>query len=772
MELPCIVEYVRFRADSGFAILSASLNPYSSKYNIDMEAEIDKLGMKNKKYDSFTVSMGDLEEHDNPVGKQLIFVGEFTTHPKYGPQFKADIHYQDEPATEEGLQAYLMSFPNIKKSRSASIIGMFGVEGTLRVFDEEPERLLEISGITKARLEPIKKQWKKEKAKRELHFWLSNHGIQPKMCKDIFKRWQEDSINVLSENPYRLTEIWGIGFPTADNVAHKILKDIPVHYRTKAAMMFVLLENTRKQSNLCMPYDFLKTKVEECIESADMANHTQSDITEYKREVPCCIKEHLDEFAAVKNKETGQVFVYSKSVWEQEKYIAGNLFKRHLLDGDKSRALTQDDLEDAERDVSEFSEREISLDDCQKEAIKSAFEHKLTIITGGGGTGKSTICRCIFHLAQQKHLYVRMMSPTGKAAQVLYDKTDCGAQTIHRSLGLRPGDMVPRDVITEDIVVIDEASMIGIDTMYAIMVALENNPSANVIFVGDTNQLPSVSAGNFLHDITKSECANVVKLDKIHRQDENSFIAVLANEISHGRVVDIPIDASDIKWHTTTGDFAVMIKGAVRDFLEVECNIDRLQILSPMYKGEYGVNNINAAIQEMMSARNMTTNDCLQRNFNKFYKMDRIIQLENNYDKEVFNGDIGTIVDLGEKVVNRQVNDKSEKFITVDFYGNQITYLGDDIDQIRLAWCITVHKYQGSQSPYIMFVMSHEAQRMMTKELVYTAFTRAEEHLDVYGSLRMLATAPTQSALRQRYTNMIPIIRQLRENSTILEVLE
>ena len=403
----------------------------------------------------------------------------------------------------------------------------------------------------------------------------------------------------------------------------------------------------------------------------------QEPLNQYYNIIPKCIKTELESFAAVKNIHEEAAFIYLRDIWDKEKFISHHIFHKSK-EKVNNFECSEDDLVEAQKDVGEFSHREIELDDCQKEAIKSAFENKITVITGAGGTGKSTICRCIFHLAEQKKLRTRMMSPTGKAAQVLLNKTSYPAETIHRSLQLKPGDDNPSERISEDIIIVDEISMVGIDTMYAIMVAMEENLWGNLVFVGDANQLPSVSPGNFLSDIIKSGCVNVVKLDNIHRQDENSHISLLANEISRGKVVSIPEDASDIKWIDiqSSRTFEDTIRNVVREFINSGNNIDDLQIMAPMYKGDCGVNKVNEAIQDMMSGINGTKDNCMARGFVVFYVGDRVIQTSNNYDKGIFNGDMGRIVRLGRKVIKPDESDEEDDYVTVNFMDEIMFILG------------------------------------------------------------------------------------------------
>ena len=772
MEIPCIVERVIFRKENGFAILAANLNSYSSKYDASMEDIVEPY-IKKDGYDNFTVTLGDMDVHEYADGGQYIFIGEFVTHERFGHQFKAEFYYKDAPTTEDGLKAYLMSLPNIKERRSTNILRRFGVAETLRILDEDPMRLKEINGLTEQRIKTIVGQWKKEKGRRELYMWLSEHGVPPKIGKKIYDKWGDKSLDILSRNPYELIEIQGFSFIKADEIAHKVFKEIPKPDRTVACMKYTLLQDLHKNSNLCMPYSALKREVIDAIGKCNEVAGKKETLTEYYELIPKCIKDNLNDFAAIKNLHENNSFIYLKEIWDKEKFIASNIYHKGKAKVSTDEC-TEEDLVDAEKDVSNFSNIEIKLDETQKEAIKSAFENKVTIITGSGGTGKSTICRCIFHLAEERKLRVRMMSPTGKAAQVLASKTSYPAETIHRSLKLKPGDELPRESIAEDIIIIDEISMVGIDTMFAVMVAMEENVWGNIIFVGDSNQLPSVSPGNFLSDIIKSGCVNVVKLDRIHRQDENSYISLLADNIAKGKTVSVPEDATDIEWHdiTSTSTFEDKIRGVIRGFIDNGYNIDDLQIISPMYKGSCGVNRINESIQNLMADINGTQENHLMRNFNTFHVGDRVIQTKNNYDKEIFNGDMGQITELGRKVIKPDSSDAEDDYMTVRFYDDNHTYIGDEIEQLKLAWCITVHKFQGSQSPNIIFVMAEEARILMSKELLYTAMTRAEKNLQIYGHMNMFKLAPTKSVVRKRYTNMNNLIIEMKESRKIFQVLE
>jgi len=774
MELPCVVEYVRFRNDRGFSVLSCSLNPFSSKYKPEFE-EFIKENFEKNKYDTFTVTLGILHPHEDPVRRQYIFIGEIFKDPKYGSQFKANFYFDDEPNTEEALREFLKTLPNIKEARSAAIIERFGVQGTIDVLNDNPMKLAEVNGITEKRVPPIIEEWTKSKNKRELYNWLSSHNVDLALAERIYKEFKDKSMEIIANDPYELTKIYGINFITADNIAHKIIKNISTEIRIRAAIKSLLLEDVKNNSNLCCLYSDLKKQIPVLLQKSDKENNLkENDVKEYLAGISSCIKNNLDLFVAVKDivSEKGVAYIYLKKIWEREKYIADNLYKRKLTDR-KHRPCTDEDIEMAEKDIEQFSGKPVELDKTQEEAIRSAFEHKITVITGGAGSGKSTICRSICYLANKNGLRVRLMSPTGKASRVLSEKTGNSASTIHKSLRMLPENEFPLEKISEDIVIIDEISMVGIDTMFAILYAMEKNVWGNIVLVGDHNQIPSVSPGNFLNDIIESQCANVVKLENVYRQDENSYINILSNEIAKGKIVEIPKNASDVEWHEIKNpeSFSKDIRSIVKKYIEDGNDIHDLQIMAPMYRFSLGINKINEVIQDLMSEINHSKNSVFERKFVKFHLHDKVINIKNDYQKNVFNGDIGYIVELGRKVINSSISDKEEDFIVVDFYGERVTYTEEEIEDLKLAWALSIHKFQGSESKNVIGIFSQESHIMNGKEILYTLMTRAKKRLDLYGHINEFRHAPIHSVVRKRCTNLNNLLRELKEGRKILEVL-
>jgi len=765
MEIPCIVERVIFRKDK-FALLACNLDPYSDKITNEIKEKVRPY--IDEKWDTFTVVIDVLDEDEKPEGQSYIFVGDLVVDPKRGKQFKASGFYQDVPTNYQGMKNFLMLLPNIKKSRSEEILSKFKVEEIPEILDNEPDRFLEVRGITKKRLDVIKKDWIDRRHKKKLYEWFINCGIPVKLADKAYQIWRQDTQSKLLDNPYLLTNLKGIGFLAADNIAHKINKDVNDKSRVNACMKYCLEEDSRQNGNLCTPYTILKNSILQTLKKCDESLGKDFKQT-YAKIIPLLVKDPLSEFTAVKDKIENLSFVYLNHVWEREKFIAEILYQRSS-EGNFFEC-DDEDIDLSEKNLSFFIGKTIKLDKTQKEAIKSAFNNRVSIITGGGGTGKSTICRCIYSIAREKKMTVNMMSPTGKAAKVLTEKTGGSATTIHRGLKIGPDDLFPSEFVTQDILLVDEISMAGVDTMYALMVAIENNPRANIVFVGDKNQLPSVSPGNFLTDLINSGCANVVTLDKIHRQDENSYISIIADDISKGVVTMIPDEATDITWIDLCD--ATIDRDIVK-FIDVylkKGDIDDIQFISPMKKGMCGVHRLNEIVQKKMSVINKTKDRFIEKEFQKFHVGDRVIQTKNNYEKNVFNGDMGVILDVGTKISDPKATDKKEKFIEVDFGEEIKTYFGKDIEELMVAWVITVHKFQGSQSKNIVVFLASEASIMMSKELVYTGFTRAEKHLYVYGQQRVYRLAPSRSSIKRRFTNLNNIIKELSSKKSILQVV-
>lgn len=766
IKIPCIVERVTFSKDNGFCLLACTPNPYSQIYNKKIEEECRKC--INRKYNTFTVSFTSLEDGDQPEGNPYIFVGKFVTHPKYGRQFESNYGFIDTPDDERGFKSFLMSLPHIKDRRADEILKRWTVIQVRDILTDNPMELCQINGLTESRVRLIKNNWDKHNSKMQTYLLMSSAGFSSKVAEKAFKFWGINAFKILNENPYSISLLPRISFADADLFAHKIAEikgeDISDEKRMEACITHVLAKSYSSDSQLCIPYSNCKDIAIREIESADSKIGKKSSKQDHAKVFIDVLKKSKGLFACVRNlrKNGNPVYIYTQSNWQKECLIGSELANRSKEISINS--IEEKDVEYAENIINQFYGGKFSLDEMQKEAIRSAFNEKVTVITGGGGTGKTTICKCIYNICQNKRLSIRMMSPTGRAAQVLSEKTGGTAQTIHRALKILPGDDFSFEELKCDIVLVDEISMCGIDTIYALMRAIKNNPDCNLVLVGDKDQLPSVSPGNFLSDIISSEVANVVRLNKIHRQDEKSYISILANKIAKGEAISIPQDASDISWKTVnTDEVGYLVDRLVDSYLKSN-DIKDLQIISPMKKGSCGVFKLNSIMQDKMKKINRIAEaESIERGFDKYYVGDRVIQLENNYEKDIFNGDMGHIISLGTKRKDNDIDDENTyQYVTVDFYGkNTVTYYGEEIEQLQLGWVITVHKFQGSQSKNIILFLASEANIMMSKELVYTGFTRAEKKLVVIGHKSCLDLAVSRSSLKLRYTNLIDIIKEV-----------
>lgn len=696
------------------------------------------------------------------VNKPMVFTGKVIQHKKYGQQFEAWGCFTDDPTDSNAMEIYLATLPHIGPERAKILIDRIGSDEIGKVIENDANRIVGLKiGLTEDRIVLVREKWLADIAMREIHMWLAKHNISAHVGKKVISEWKEATIEIIEEDPYRLTMISGIGFKTADDIAYKVLNPVPSEQRVKAAMDHVLDEATKEDGHLCLTYDSMRKKTLELL-----LDREPEKAEEYGKIIGDSVtSKDPARFSTVKTSD-GKIYVYRSFVWQKVRSIAEHL---SICFHQKSiHTCSDEDLTFAENELKTYyGKPDFLLNDLQKNAIRSAFENKLTVLTGGGGTGKSTICRAIVKIAQMRGsesgrcLSVTQMAPTGRAAKVLREKTSHHASTIHKALGLMPGDEEPANHISSDILTIDEYSMCGLETAYATFRALRHNPQCNIVLVGDPQQLPSVSPGNFLADIIASGVANVIKLNTIYRQSENSLITTVADEVAKGIAHKIPLGADDIEMQEAIdGDQIVSFAcAAMITHLKDGGTIDDIQILAPQYAGSAGVDRINAAIQQLVADRNKV----LEKMFageSVFYVGDKVMQLKNNYEKDVFNGDIGIVKEAGQKILDPKT-EIPEPYILVAYDDKDVVYRSGEFSEIKPAWCITIHKFQGSQCRKVVFVMFKGHSYMLNKELVYTGITRAEKHVLVLGNESVLARASRISAIRKRNTTLVEEIGEL-----------
>jgi len=683
-------------------------------------------------------------------GMTYVFSGSYQEHVKYGPQFKSDYFFPDIPSDGKSMMRYLDMMPNIGPVRASMIIDRFGISRIAEIIENDHILLSEIDGITEERASKIACEWKMGKAMRDVFMWLCRHDVPTSHASKIVDTYKERTIQVLNDNPYVLTSIKGMGFKTVDALAHRIFDSVPGDMRVLHGTLYSLGE-ALSEGHLCVPAENL-AKV---------------------------VKHHLDEFKPQENfselfqaalrsnfvlvRNEGRVFVYLPGIFKKEAEVAKMIAS--MASYESRYEASMEDVQKAEEELLTYLDREVRLDDLQSEAVMSAFNNKITVISGGGGTGKSTICRCIRTICMRKGLTVSFLTPTGAAAKVISEKTSADGMTIHRALGMVPGQGPnPESCISSNILVVDEFSMVGIDTLPYLMAAIADISVTNVVFVGDPQQLPSVSAGSFLSDIMSAgeEIVNVVILQRIHRQSETSYIPVVADNMSRGIYSGIPEDSTDVSMVKADDDMTAMmtVSGMVSDYVRRNGSMDGLQVLSPMYKGRAGVDSICGIVQAIINDDSSTT---MAHKNSVFYIGDRVMHMVNNYEKDVYNGNIGQVVEMGSKLICPE-DLHERKFLVVDYDGREILYVDKEIDEVRVCWCCTIHKYQGSQIDNVILIATKANYRMMSRELIYTGVTRAARNLTIVGSEEMLRRASEVSVIKRRFTHTSKMIDMVFRN--------
>jgi exodeoxyribonuclease V alpha subunit len=671
-------------------------------------------------------------------GEILKMEGEWTNHPKFGEQFKI-VHYKSTvPASVYGIEKYLGSglIKGIGPVMAKRIVKMFGKD-TLDVIETDTEKLAEVEGIGKKRIGMIKTAWGTQKEIRQVMVFLQTHSVSSGYATKIFKQYGQASIQVVKENPYRLaTDIFGIGFVTADQIAEKLGFDKNSELRAEAGILYVL-HQLADEGHVYYPYEPLVEKCQEILQvDRDVIVKAFGTIALDQRIVIEDLNESIDEF-----KENNKA-VYLAKFHVCETSIAARL--KTLTNVSKS--IREVDSEKAIEWVQ--AQLSITLAEKQVEAIKCAVENKVLVITGGPGTGKTTIINAILKIFSKLKVRLLLAAPTGRAAKRMSEATGHEARTIHRMLeyniqkaGFQKNDEYPLNC---DLLIIDEASMIDTILMHHLLKAIP--PRATLILVGDVNQLPSVGAGNVLKDIIASGVVPVVELNEIFRQAAESLIIVNAHKINNGEFPYLKPSERKLE------DFYFIEQEEPDEVLKIILElitkripnrfgvdpVEDIQILTPMHRGTVGAGNLNTELQK---ALNPGEGGVLRGNRN-FRVNDKVMQIKNNYDKEVFNGDIGRIKRI----------DLENQEVVICFDGRDIDYDYPDLDEIVLAYAVSVHKSQGSEYPAVVIPILTQHYILLQRNLLYTAVTRGRRLVVLVGTKKALAIAVKNDKTEKRYT--------------------
>ena len=725
-----------------------------------------------KGWDDLVTVVGSMP--DVHVGSVLYLGGGWRIDPKYGRQFAIETFEETLPATVYGMEKYLGSglVKGIGPKFAQRIVRTFGQE-TLEVIETDPDRLLEVDGIGKVRVERIKKSWDEQKEIRNIMLFLQSHNVSTSHATKIFKIYGNDSIDIVKENPYRLADdIWGIGFKTADQIAEKMGFDHEKYVRLRSGLLYSL--NRLSDSG-------------HCYATRDMLLKTGADLLSVEEHL---LAMTLDEMVRVEDvitediegSENSEKAIYLPPFYYSEKGTANRL--RDISQGHSGIHISVNGLSDRIR-----HKTGMEYDEVQLQAICTAVTSKVMILTGGPGTGKTTTTLGIITAFQEAGASILLAAPTGRAAKRLSESTGMEAKTIHRLLEVKPSEGYQKneeEPLDGDVLIVDECSMIDIMLMYNLLKAVPD--TMTLILVGDIDQLPSVGAGNVLRDIIESECFPVVRLTKIFRQARTSRIIMNAHRINAGKAPDLsngkqsdfffmdmekqlgrkglPTDDSTVISGEAADTIVELIKTKLPKYYQVSS--DDIQVLTPMQRGVVGAANLNQILQEAINPPDTTqsgdtrkTEDTgLRRGGTVYRANDKVMQIRNNYDKEVFNGDIGVILSVDER----------ERELTVEFDGRPVTYDISELDELVLAYATTIHKSQGSEYPIVVMPILMNHYIMLQRNLIYTGITRAKKVLVLVGTKKAVHYAIRNVTVQKRNTMLKDRICKVFQNISPTEI--
>lgn len=665
------------------------------------------------------------------VGDRLEIKGHWVQHKRYGRQFAADGWSRIIPESVDGIERFLGSgaVKGLGPALAHRVVAAFGKD-TMKILERDPQRLLEVEGIGPKKLAVITESFYEEKQVNDIAYDLEQHGVAGRYAGRLLQKYGDDVHYVLTEEPYRMiAEIDGIGFKTADQMALAYGMDRQDPQRLSAGLTYVLQTMTQN-GHVCIPDAELVRRAAFILQADALGLH---DI----------LKEAIEVGQLCTADFQGTVYVYMPEAYEEENYIARRIQDMAAMKPLPMKTHVQLFL-DRWQDSCHFE-----LADKQREAVEKSLESGMTVITGGPGTGKTTVVQTIIRLAEQEGLRILLCAPTGRAAKRLAETTQRKAKTIHRLLipdgrqgRIQVFEYNETKLLPADLVIVDEVSMLDMEMMYHLLSALK--PQCRCILVGDADQLPSVGAGAVLHDIIASGQVPVVRLDTIFRQQEGGRIVTNAHLINSGR---LPVVNEDPEFRFVEiedeAQGAEKISALYNSELLETGDKFAVQVLSPMYKNPCGVDNLNQLIQGRFNPPAEEKGELKGKNV-IFRVGDKVMQKHNDYEKGVFNGDIGEIFAIQKDMVY------------VRYPEQDVKYEGQEVDEITLAYAITVHKSQGSEYHTVIMVLVNSHAIMLQRNLFYTAVTRAKRKVILVGSKRAVQTAVQNQRTSRRFTLLIP----------------
>lgn len=666
------------------------------------------------------------------IGQLLEIEGEWVKHPKFGQQFKATTYKTVAPTEISGIEKFLASgaINGIGPAMAKKIVAEFG-EKTLEIIAKSPNELLKVPGIGKKTAEKISASYLEQSELTEIMVWLENHGISNTYAGKIFAKYGSFAIDIMEKDIYRLfQDIEGIGFLTADKLAFNLGIQRENKRRIISGIDYALMQLCNN-GHCCIPEMALVDKTAKILQVNNQIIFT-------------ILKERIDNGSLNTEVVGGETLIYPPYLYYAEKKVAMRLLQLQQA----TEPLSEDNL-------SLFikvweKDNQIQLAQKQKEAIKACLHHGVLVLTGGPGTGKTTVIKGILSILKAQGLKIRLAAPTGRAAKRLSETTGQKALTIHRLLeanNLAQDDNLQLgfskdidDQLDADVIILDEVSMVDIVLMHHFLNAVPDG--CRIILVGDTDQLPAVGPGSVLKDIIRSQKIPAIRLDEIFRQAQTSMIIQNAHIINAGRLPDLRKQYSDFVFYELNDDTSItqkILDLCTKDLPHEGFDVLKdVQVLSPMHRFLCGVENLNLMLQEQLNPKK--NQDELKYSSQTFRVGDKVMHIRNNYQKNVFNGDIGFIQDIN--------NEK----LTVDYFDHIVTYEKNELNELTLAYASSVHKSQGSEYKVVIIPLSTSHYIMLQRNLLYTAITRAKQKVIIIGSKKALMTAVQSNRTQKRYT--------------------
>jgi exodeoxyribonuclease V alpha subunit len=704
------------------------------------------------------------------VGELLSVEGEWEKDPKYGRQLRVNHFVQRLPASPEGIVRYLSSglIKGIGPKKAERIVAHFG-EQTLAIIEQQPERLSEVKGISAKDRQQIIQSWTEQNEVKELHLFLQSHEVSINLATRIYKQYGQESIKVIRENPYQMAQdVMGIGFRTADEIAVKLGLPRDSSPRLAAGLRYVLTQAANEDGHCFLPENELLQRASEMLQ-APRALLSEA-LEQLKGERDIFVEPPLtdtvskaEELFFEESEETEACSrIYFGPFWHAEQGSARLL--RQLMRAKSQLPPVSQQYWDAVFDYL-AQQRKMVLTEKQREAVQMAYKQKVSILTGGPGTGKSTSIRALLMMLRKRKVDVALAAPTGRAAKRLTEATGAvgfQAKTLHRLLEYVPHDNTYQRNETNPLpyqfVIVDEFSMVDILLFYHLLKALP--PEAHLLLVGDADQLPPVGPGNVLRDLLRSEAIPTVRLTDLFRQAQQSKIVVNAHRINAGQMPDLQRD-KDTDFIFVTIDEPVraqrflleLVQKRIPQHYHLNAMTD-IQVLSPMYRGPLGVHSLN---EELQARLNPNTAISIEWGGHVFRVGDKVMQVRNNYDKGVFNGDVGWI-----RAINRE-----DAVVKVEFLEETgpmlVSYDFHELDELVLAYAVTVHKSQGSEYPAVILPLTREHTLLLQRNLLYTAITRAKRLCVLIGQHRALEIAIRNDRVAQRNTGLAERLKAFLE---------